>query len=190
MPYDNSGSQSGDNSLNVGIGDFRGANVNVGGNGRPTFTPEQMEIQRHLALGGHSVKSKSLNVFGVVTGVASLAGLYFTLFQAFPQPKYSSWSAVFIFMFVIATFSVSVAVVLRKRKFEHFLFRKYYIEAGNQDGLYLSRFTATCPWCQSKMHLRNIGPKNGPRYDRFICERNPRQHIIDLDPTVLPEIEE
>lgn len=190
MPHDNHGSQSGDNSLNVGVGDFRGANVNVGGNGRPTFTPEQMEIRRHQAFGGHSVRSESLSTFGIVTGIASVAGLYFTLFQAFPQSKYASWSTAFMFLFGIAAFSILVAAVIRKRKFEHFLFRKYYIEAGNRNGLYLSSFTATCPWCQSKMNLRNVGPKDGPRYDRFICERNPRQHTIDLDPTVLSEIEE
>ena len=72
MSRDNNGSQKGDNSVNVGVGDFRGANVNIGGGGRPTFTPEQMQIQRHLALGGRSVKSESLSVFGIVTGVASL----------------------------------------------------------------------------------------------------------------------
>ena len=149
-----------------------------------------MDIRRHQALGGRSVKSESLSTFGIVTGIASVVGLYFTLFQAFPQPQYSSWSTAFIFLFVAAVFSFSVAGVIRKRKFEHFLFRKYYIEAGNQNGLYLSSFTATCPWCQSKMNLRNIGSKDGPRYDRFVCERNPRQHTIDLDPTVLPEIEE
>lgn len=190
MPNDNNGLQSGDNSLNVGVGDFRGANVNIGGNGRSTFTPEQIKIQRHLVFGGRSVKSDGLNVFGVVTGVASLAGLYFTLFQAFSEPKYSSWSTVLMFMFAIATFSVVIAGVLRKRKFEYFLFRKYYIEADKRYRLHLSSFTATCPWCQSKMHLRNIGPKDGPRYDRFICERNSRQHTIDLDPTILPEIDE
>lgn len=190
MSRDNNGSQEGDNSVNVGVGDFRGANVNIGGGGRPTFTPEQMQIQRHLALGGRSVKSESLSVFGIVTGVASLIGLYFTLFQAFPQPKTSSWPSVFMFAFGIGMFSFVLALGLRKRRFENFLFRKYYFEAGNQDRLYLSSFTAVCPWCQSRMNLRNVGPKDGQRFDRFICERNPRQHTIDLDPTVLPEVEQ
>ena len=91
MPRDNYGSQSGDNSLNVGVGDFRGANVNFGANNPPSFTAEQMKIQRHAALGGRSIESKSLSTFGIVTGIASLVGLYFTLFQAFPHSKYSSW---------------------------------------------------------------------------------------------------
>ena len=190
MSHDNHGSQSGDGSINVGVGDFRGANVNVGGNGKPTFSPEQMRIVRHPTLGGRSVKSEGLNIFGIVTGVASVIGLYFTLFQAFPQPKYSSLSSLFMFSFAIAAFSFVIAAVLRRRKFEHFLFRKYYLEAGTQGGLYLNKFTATCPWCGSKMNLRNVGPKDGPRDDLFICERNPKQHTILLDPTVLPEIEE
>lgn len=190
MAHDNNGSQSGDGSLNVGVGDFRGATVNVGGAQRPTFTPQQMAIERHPALGGAAVKTETLNVFGVVTGVASLIGLYFTLFQPFAQPQHSSWSMLFVFAFGLAGFSLVVGAVLRRRRFEPFLFRKYYLEAGTEGGIYLSSFSATCPWCRSRMSLRNVGPKNGPRYDRFVCERNPRQHVIDLDPTLLPEIVE
>ena len=190
MSNDNYGSQDGDNSLNVGVGDFRGANVNIGGNGKPIFTPEQLQIRRHPALGGRSLKSENLSVFGIVTGVASVIGLYFTVFQAFPQPKNSSWTVLFMFSLAIGAFSFVLAAVLRRRRFENLFFRKYYVEAGNLDGLYLSSFTAVCPWCSSKMNLRNIGPKDGPRDDQFVCERNPRQHTIDLDPTALSEIDE
>ncbi|WP_208934500.1 hypothetical protein [Paracidovorax avenae] len=189
MAHDNHGSQSGDGSINVGVGDFRGANVNVVGNGEQIFNPEQLGIRRHPALGGRGVKSESLNTFGIVTGVASLVGLYFTLFQAFPQPKYSSWSTLFLFSFAIAATSFLISAVLKRKKFENFLFRKYYLESGTQGGIYLNSFTAVCPWCSSRMNLRNVGPKHGPRDDMFICERNPRQHTILLDPTVLPGIE-
>ncbi|MFA8370870.1 hypothetical protein [Burkholderia thailandensis] len=190
MDGDNNGSQSGSGSLNVGVGDFRGATINVGPRGQPVFTPEQMAIRRHFALGGSSVKAETLSVFGVVTGIVSIVGLYFTLFQPFAQPQRSSWSTLFMFSFGLASISIVVALALRRRRFEPFLFRKYYLEAGTNDGIYLSSFTATCPWCGSKMHLRNVGPKEGPRHDRFICERNPRQHTINLDPTLLPEIDE
>jgi len=188
--YKNNGSQSGDGGINVGVGDFRGANVNVGGGGKPTFTPEQMGVTRHPAFGGRSVKSESLGTFGIVTGIASLVGLYLTLFQAFAQPIPSSWSTLFLFLFAVAMTSFVISRVLKRRKFENFLLRKYYLESGTQGGLYLTSFTATCPWCGSRMNLRNVGPKDGPRDDMFICERNPRQHTILLDPTVLPEIEE
>lgn len=190
LSHNNNGSQSGNNSINVGIGDFRGAHVNIGASEKPTFTPEQLQICRHPALGGRSIKNESLSVFGVVTGLASLVGLYFTLFQAFPQPKFASWSTLFLFLFMVGMLSLALVFALKKHRFEHFFFRKYYIEAGNRDSLFLSSFTAVCPWCQSKMNLRNVGPKDGPRYDRFICQRNPRQHTIDLDPTILPEIKE
>ncbi|WP_152530587.1 hypothetical protein [Paraburkholderia dilworthii] len=190
MNGDNNGTQSGDGSVNIGIGDFRGATLNLGNGGKPAFTPEQMAIKRSSVLGGASIKAGTLSVFGIVTGIASIVGLYFTLFQPFSQPRHSSWYALFMFLFMLGTFSFVVAAVLRRKRFEPFLLRKYYLEAGTRDGIYLSSFTATCPWCRSKMRLRNIGPKNGPRDDRFICERNPRQHTIDLDPTLLPEIEE
>lgn len=188
--YDNNGSQKGDGSINVGVGDFRGANVNVGCGGKPTFTPEQMGITRHPAFGGRSVKSESLGTFGIVAGIASLVGLYLTLFPVFPQQRPSSWSTLFLFLFAIAVTSFLISRVLKRRKFENFFFRKYYLESGTQGGVYLNSFTATCPWCGSRMNLRNVGPKNGSRDDMFICERNSRQHTILLDPTVLPEIEE
>jgi hypothetical protein len=190
MEQNNSGSQDGDNSLNVGIGDFRGAHVNIGSNGRPVFTPEEMQIIRHPSLGGRSVKGENVSAFGIVTGIGSLIGLYFTLFQAFPSGKSSSWASLFVFFFGIAIISIALSAVLRRRKFERFLFGKYYLERGSKGGIHLSRFTASCPWCGSKMFLRMVGPKDGPREDHFICERNSQQHTIELDPTILTEIKE
>ncbi|HEY0289165.1 MAG TPA: hypothetical protein VGC62_19495 [Pseudomonas sp.] len=188
MSTENHGTQNGDNSLNVGVGDFRGASLNISHNQRPTFTPEQMNIQRHPSLGGRGLKSERVSAFGVITGLASLVGLYFTLFPL--SGKSGSWPPLFMFSFIIAMIAVVTVAVLRRRKFEHFLGAGYYLEMGDQGGLYVSRFMAVCPWCGSNMQLRHVGPKEGPRDDRFICERNPSQHTIDLDPTVLPEIEE
>lgn len=192
MSNDNYGSLSGDGSINVGVGDFRGANVRVGSSGGepPTFTPEELHIVRHPALGGRSIQSERLSAFSIITGICSLVGLYFTLFQAFPRPQHASLGSLFLFTFGLSVSFYVISAVLKRRRFEHLLFRKYYIEAGSQGRLHLSSFTAQCPWCQSRMHLRNVGPKNGPRQDVFLCERNPRQHTIALDPTALDEINE
>lgn len=190
MSHDNSGNQYGDGSLNVGVGDFRGSTVIVSRTDPPTFTPEQLEIKRHLALGGKSIKAGNLSVFGVVTGVVGIVGLYFTLFPPFATPRYASWSTLFYFGFALGMLSILVGTVLRRRRFKHFLFRKYYLEAGAGEQIYLSSFTAKCPWCAAKMNLRNVGPKEGPREDRFVCERNPRQHNVVLDPTILTGIDE
>ena len=190
MVQDNYGSQNGDGGINIGTGDFRGANIKIGSGGKPEFTIEQLQIKRNPVLRGYSIKSQSLNIFGVVTGIASVVGLYFTLFQAFPKNQYSSWSTLFLFSLMVGVLSTGVAVVLRKRKFKHFLFRKFYLEEGTKNGLFLNSFTAVCPWCSSRMNLTNVGPKSGPRDDFFICERDPKHHTIDLDPTVLPEIQE
>lgn len=188
MPNDNHGSQSGDSSLNVGVGDFRGANVSINQNDRPTFTPEQMDIQRHPAFGGRGLRSERVSVFGYITGIASLIGLYVSLFQPVTG-WHSSWASLFMFSFIIGLMAVVFSAVLRRRRFDHFFGSRHYIEMGVNGRLYVNRFTATCPWCGSRMHLRHVGPKEGPRDDLFICDRNPRQHTITLDPTVLPEID-
>ena len=80
MPYDNYGSQSGHNSLNVGVGDFRRANINIGGDGRSTFTPEQIAIERHQKW--LHCKSQTPGVVGFAADVAGLIGFFFTLYQA------------------------------------------------------------------------------------------------------------
>jgi hypothetical protein len=188
LSSDNHGSQTGDNSLNVGVGDFRGAHVNINQTERPTFTPEQMDVQRTPAFGGRHLNSERVSAFGYVSGVASLLGLYFAMFP-FPG-KHGSWTMFLMFGLMVSVIMVVTSAVLRRRKFEHFFGSRHYLEIGDRGGIYVNRFTATCPWCRSNMHLRHVGPKEGPHSDHFICERNPRQHVIDLDPTVLPPIEE
>jgi hypothetical protein len=189
LPNHNNGDQSGDNSLNVGVGDFRGANVNINNNERPTFTPEQLHIERHPAFGGRSLDSRSVSVFGYITGAASLIGLYFALFQP-PLGGQSSWSTFFMFSFVVAVMAVVMSAVLRRRKFDHFFGSRHYLEMSQTGRLAVNRMTAQCPWCGSLMHLRHVGPKEGAREDLFLCERNPRQHTVQLDPTALPELED
>ena len=61
---------------------------------------------------------------------------------------------------------------------------------GSKGGIYLTSFTGVCPWCNSKMNLRNVKIAENLHEDRFICERNRKQHVIKLDPTVLTEINE
>lgn len=188
MQNHNEGNQSGNNSVNVGIGDFRGANVNVGEGRQRSFTPEELKITRTVHLGGLGVQQHGLNVFSIVSGAASILGLYFTIFAPFPDNKYPNLSNFFMFLFLIAAASTSVALALRKKRFEHFLARKYYLERSDADRIVITSLRAVCPWCRSPMNLRNVGHRDGPRYDRFICERNPRQHTIDLDPTSLPDV--
>jgi len=70
------------------------------------------------------------------------------------------------------------------------LFRRFYLETDSADDVYLSRFTASCPWCGAKMNLRNVGSAREQRADSFVCERNPEQHTVSLDPTILADVNE
>ena len=189
MAHDNYGSQHGNNSVNVGVGDFRGAHVQVGGNQRPTFSVEQMAIRRHIIFGRRLATREVISAFGVVTGVASLAGLYFTLFPLSPGVS-SSWFLLCVFLFGLTATFLGTAIVLKRHRFSHLFFRRLYLELGSHDGVFVTKLTASCPWCNAKMNLRNVGATDGPRDDIFICERNPRQHTVSVDPTSLPEINE
>lgn len=194
MSQNNYGSQKGNNSINIGTGDFRNANLNVSAASSPTFTLEEMGIRRHRKFRNPIItipESQNLDVFAITTGLASLVGLYFTIFTT--QSMSSSWSTFFWFVFAICVFSFLFVILvksLKRRKFEHSPSSKYYFEMGSKGGIYLTSFTAVCPQCNSKMNLRNVKVTEKMREDWFICKRNPRQHAIELDPTVLPEIVE
>lgn len=189
----NSGSQSGDGSINVGGSDLRGAEFHVGDKydgGTPKFTPEQLNLQRRLVIERRLIKRESLSLFGWTSGLASIGGLYFAIFP-FGDPSLPP-GAHFLFLILLGLgwSAVLAAKFLKQARFISFLFRRTYLELGTRDGVFLSRFVGTCPWCGSGMKLRNLGPKNGPRDDILVCERNPRQHTVLLDPTALADIEE
>lgn len=192
MSQNNHGSQQGNQSINIGTGDFRNANLNVSAGSSPTFTPEEMGIRRHRKFRNpifKIAKAQNLDIFAIFTGLASLISFYFTLFT--PRSMHSSWSTFFWFVLVISLFFwffVMLAKVLKQRKFTYFFNRKYYLEMASQGGIYLTSFTAVCPWCNSKMNLRNVKITENFHKNCFICERNSKQHIVELDPTTLSEI--
>lgn len=185
------GKQSGDRSLNVGQGDFRGSNVHVGDyyiESSDSIPIDLLNINRNIILGGASLNRRNTSIFGVMTGLASLVGLYFTMFPFAANP--SDWSLLFIFLFGVGVMSVSISFAIGRLRFSCLLFRRYYLEVGSREGLYLTNLMATCPWCGSKMTLSNIGPKDGPKEDVFVCRRNSKHHRVTLDPTALDDIEE
>ncbi|MHA7834039.1 MAG: hypothetical protein ACX94A_06110 [Algiphilus sp.] len=189
----NSGSQSGDGSINVGGSDLRGAQLHVGDNytgGKPQFTPEELNLQRKLVIEKRLIKRESLSLFGWTSGLASIGGLYFAMFPFGDPTLPAGFHFVFLIMMGLGWSAVLASKFLKQARFIPFLFRRFYLELGTRDGVFLSRFVGTCPWCGSSMKLRNLGPKNGPRDDILVCQRNPKQHTVLLDPTLSPDIEE
>jgi hypothetical protein len=89
--------------------------------------------------------------------------------------------------FMPTLFCSLIAKSLRRSKFMP-LFGQYYAELSNRGNAYLTKFTAICPWCNSKMHLRHFGDKDSEHCDLLVCIRNPRQHTIDIDHTKLADI--
>lgn len=157
-------------------------------NGQPTFSAEDMKIERHPAWGGRTIPRTTLaHVGGGVTFAGFTAILSTVLPSFFGRP--SNWTPAAMLLFGLGMTFLAISSVLKTRKFEHLLLRRYYLELSNRDNLHINRLTATCPWCSSRMQLRNLGPKNGPKDDIFVCERNFKQHTILLDHTMLPALE-
>ncbi len=182
--------QSGERSLNVGQGDFRGATIHVGDNrGAQQFSSEQLGIERTVLLKRSLARRTAMEAFATVSGLASILGLYFTFFSPFGIKVPSSWFGALFFTLVVAVSFGLVSFVLKRQRFCRLDPFALCLELGKRDGVYLTMLRAACPWCGSRMLLRSVGPKNS-RESAFVCERNPRQHRALLDPTALPEIGE
>lgn len=189
----NFGNQGGNNSVNVGQGDFKGANVHVGNivtSEQKNYTPESTKLARHLVFEKRLVKREVLSVFSILTGLSSLVGLYFSLFPFMNPALEGHWSFLFLFALGVSGSAFLISIFLKRHHFIPFLFRRFYLELSNGGGVYLTKISATCPLCGSKMNLRNVGLPKGPRDDVLICSKNPSQHRILFDPTVLEEIRE
>lgn len=153
------------------------------------FTADEMAMQRHPAFGGRSISMHTLLQYGLPLVVVGLGGMLYTIFRPFAKSG-GSTLVPFVSMigFCFGMTAVAISLTLKKRRFEH-LWGRFYLEATEGNRLCINKLSATCPWCGKQMHLRSIGPKDGPKDDLFLCERNPRQHSIHLDPTCLPEIQ-
>ncbi|GGY62010.1 hypothetical protein [Pseudoduganella albidiflava] len=162
---------------------------NVAGddNDRRTFSVDEMDIKRHSAFSGKSISRQKLLNWGFIISVIGLLGMLLIFARIF-GPNSGNWAPLAMLFCGLGLTIVMLAQALARRKFEYFLKGNYYLEASASDRIYLNRLTATCPWCASHMGLSHLGPKNGVKEDIFVCEKNPRQHKILLDFTLLPEM--
>jgi len=179
--------QMGDHSINIGKGNFRGAVLQVVQQSAPRSPQEQLSIERAVLL-RRPITQRTLEAFAIVSGIASIGGLYFTLFSPFRNTVLSSWRTAAFFTFFVAFLSGLVAVTLKRQRFS--CLGLLCLELGKKGGVYLTRLRATCPWCKSRMSLHSAKPKAGSPTDTFVCERNPSLHRVLLDPTILPDIDE
>lgn len=156
-------------------------------NGQQIFDIDDLAVERHPAALGRKIRRATLSSIGGWTALAGGTALIYTVLASF-LGKPSNWSFAAMMLFVVGMTFLVMSSVLKRRKFEHLLLGRYYMELSASDNLHINRLTATCPWCAAQMYLRHVGPKDGPKKDIFICERNFEQHTIILDHTALPEL--
>ena len=152
--------------------------------GIPTFEIDELAILRHPAVFGRGISGKTLVKIGAPLALVAMTYLMLSLFAVLPSQASNLFPLAMFLLCIGVTFAI-IPSTLRRRKFEH-LFMHKYMEMGADDRVFVNRLTATCPWCNSTMQLRNVGEKNATKEDIFFCERNPRQHTVLLDPTALP----
>jgi len=182
---------SGDKSVNTIGSEIVGSNIHIGDNYNDTnnIDPKILNFQRHFVKLPWSKSGKlssrssifKLGTWGSIASIVALALPYFTSLNYLPH--------LFFIGLGVSMSLLMLTAVLKKLKFTHFQGLKN-LENGNKDGVYVTRITCDCPWCtDSEMKLRLVGPKDNKEH-LLLCERNPSQHRIIFDPTVLPDIEE
>ncbi len=192
MGSNNLGSQSGDNSMNVGIGDFRGCAfvLGAGRGGVALVPPESLSIVRHTVFPGRAIPIRHLGLFGAVSTTVGLIGAVIGIWQFLNQPfGHAVIVPIFLILFGLAVGFLGDVAVLKRLRFGNFLFARLYLEVGSRGRVHVTRFSGTCAYCGSAMRLRNVGPPQGPRDDMLICERNPKDHGIEFDPTALSDVD-
>jgi len=188
MKYVNNGDQSDNSGFTVGAGDFRGANLSFNNNGKPIFDWDDLNVRSHVV---RKIPDRSsLAVLGAIGSAASIIGLATTVVKTDISPLAVIMPALIVILFSIIPVVMSSA--LRHRRFEPFFGRSLFLQADGDSDVYVTKLYADCPWCRNhgrsaRMRLKNVNPKNTERYDLLVCERNPRQHTIEFDPTMLSD---
>ncbi|CDH04950.1 conserved hypothetical protein [Xenorhabdus bovienii str. oregonense] len=181
---------SGDNSFNVISSEIKDNNIHIGNNYSDSnnIDPSILNIQRSSVKlfwseQGKLAKRSTFLKLGTWGSIASLIGLILPFLTGNPLTHFMAIIALLIFfpMFLIG---ISIA----RSKFMPLLGLKN-LEIGTKGNIYVTKITCDCPWCKSEMKLRMVGSKNHKEH-LLLCSRNPSQHKIIFDPTVLPEIEE
>ena len=181
--------ESGDSSINTIGSDITNSAIHIGNNynNSNNIDPTTLNIKRHFInlpwiQKGKIAKQSVMLKLGTWGSIASILGL----FLPFENRAYISF--LFMVVFVPSIIFFGISLFLKKFRFMY-LFGLNNLEAGTKDGIYLTKITCDCPWCGTEMKLMMIGPR-GNREHVLLCERNPRQHRIEFDATVLSDIEE
>lgn len=181
---------SGDKSVNTIGSEIIDSSIHIGDNYNDSnnIDPNILNIKRHLvnlpwSSNGKVANRSSILKLGTWGSLASIIGFllpYFTSLSYLPH--------LFILGLGVSLTFVMLSFTLKRFRFTHF-WGLNNLEAGTKDGIYLSKITCDCPWCKSEMKLCIVGPKNYKKHT-FLCQRNPSQHRIIFDSTVLPDINE
>ncbi|KMJ45127.1 hypothetical protein AB204_10535 [Xenorhabdus khoisanae] len=180
----------GDNSFNALNSEIKDNVIHVGDSytNSNNIDPSTLNIQRSFvklpwSKEGKLAKRSTFLKLGTWGSLASIAGI----FLPFLTGNYYLHSIALIAL-VFSLPILLMGLLINRFKFQHLLGLQN-LEIGLKENIYLTKITCDCPWCKSEMKLRMIGSKEH-RQHLLICARNPSQHRIIFDPTVLPNIEE
>lgn len=179
-----------DNNINAINSEIKNNNIHIG----DTYTysnkidPSTLNLTRYFIKPFWS-KNKILakrTTFVSLGSIGSIASI-FSLYLSFPSNNAITQITTTIFtVFFIIMFSIGFYI--KRSRFQH-LIGLVNLETSKKDDIYLTRITCDCPWCDSKMKLRMIGPKENKKH-QLLCQRNPSQHRILFDPTALSDIDD
>lgn len=129
-----------------------------------------------LSIFGAPVKASWLIVSGVIGFIGSIASIV-SLWQRL--------SFLFILLLSFAMFCLIIGIAMVRHRFIRIPYLPFNFEADKSGKLFITKIEGDCPYCDGKLKLRDIGPKdNKTTYVR--CTRNP-DHIWRFDFTIFNE---
>lgn len=190
QPHLDATTQTGEGSLNIGIGNLPNANIHVGDR-YETKSPEvtayiDRTLAREVKVGNNTVKISWLIIsggLGVVGSIASILSYWPSLTS--PSLNTPRLPSIWLWIGVISLLILGIGILLYKYRFVKLGWIN--VEADNSGQLYLTKVGGVCPRCNSTLKLKDVGPKDH-KVTMVVCDRNPTQHQWHFDPTVLPDM--
>lgn len=171
--------QTGQDSINIGVGNLPNANIHIGDKIQLTEEPIVYQLDRTNDV-RTPIKALWVFIAGAVNFLAALLELMTNLGVKIPllpdSPIFMAFAALLMF----------IGLILLRHRFVWLQF--FGIETDLDGYIHFTNLKGICPKCGSTLSVRYVGPKDAKELIA-LCSRNPEKHRFTFDPTELPDIE-
>lgn len=145
---------------------------------------------RPLGIGKYVVKIRWLIYLGVVGIGINIIDVIIKLSNVSSFSIYSFFeifSTLWLLRIIVFMLPLLFGITLHVSRFTRIGW--FNIETDTHGKIYLTKVQGICPRCAAKLFLAKVGSEDD-RKIMVLCNRNPRQHRWEFDPTQLPDLDQ